>query len=429
MTYSNLNMNDINDILFPQNDIINHNKNSKADEFNFTQVWGEIDGEYNQVSEFVEACKLIVSMNALAASIALNEQNISSSSSIEDNSLAAFIGDITPAAAAVAVAAAAVGESPMMDTPFLDSCMGTPFTPASVFTPSLAQFHHSPYYSPYMDNSFNITDCMQGDIQVSSYIKSSNLSWQTPAAVTADLFANTISSTDVSPELLNSLDTFNGDPTQLLLASMDNNNNDNNISNNNNNNNTITDDSEDPLFPPLSTDQLTYEPTMVHTDTNHELFTTEDFEANNFLNDCFDDTFFPMQPQEQAMPEPVQEIKPVVTKTNNKRKNDGDCSKMNKRFKATNNEEQRKFECDICHAVFNRRYNLGTHIKVHSPTRVKDFDCHLCKKAFDRKHDLTRHVATVHNGERAYSCTQCTSTFSRKDALVRHQVQKHQPKP
>lgn len=404
MTYSNLNMNDINDLLFPQNDIINQNK--KTNEFNFTQVWGEIDGEYNQVSEFVEACKLIVSMNAIAASIALNEQN-SSSSSLEENSLAAFIGDITPAAAAVAVAC---GESPMMDTPFLDSCMGTPFTPASVFTPSLAQFHPSPYYSPYIDNSFRM-NIEQEDIQVASYIKSS---WQTPTTVTTDLFANTISSTDISPDLLNSVDTFNGDPTQLLLASIDT-------------NNTMTDDSEDPLFPPLPTEQLTYENTMVHTDTNHELFTTEDFEAGNFLNDCFDDTFFPMQ-QEQPMPE-VQEVKPVVKKTNqNKRKNDGESNKKNKRFKSTN-EEQRKFECEICHAVFNRRYNLGTHIKVHSPTRVKDFDCHLCKKAFDRKHDLTRHVATVHNGERAYSCDQCTSTFSRKDALVRHQVQKHQVKP
>lgn len=397
-------MNDINDLLFPQNDIIiNNSKSAKSDEFNFTQVWGEIDGEYNQVSEFVEACKLIVSNNAIAAAISLNEQT--PSIKLEENSLAAFIGDIAPAAAAVAAA----GESPLMNTPFLDSCIGTPFTPASVFTPSLAQFQNSPYYSPYIDNSFNVNnfsgmDCQQDDIQVSRYLKAELSSWQTPATITADLFASTISSTDVSPELLNSLDNFNGDPTQLLLGSIDN--------------NVTTDDSEDPLFPPLPTDQPTYENTMINTDTNHELFNTEDFEAGNFLNDCFDDTFFPMQ----------QEIHHNVPVNVNKRKNDEDSNKKNKRFKATVNDEQRKFECDICHAVFNRRYNLGTHIKVHSPARVKDFSCQLCKKAFDRKHDLTRHVATVHNGERAYSCNKCTSTFSRKDALVRHQVQKHQHK-
>lgn len=400
MTYSNLNMNDINELLFPQNDIlINTSKSTESCEFNFTQVWGEIDSEY-QVSEFVEACKLIVSMNAIAASIALNEQ---SSCKIEQNSLAALIGDITPAAAAVAASA----ESPNMATPFLDSCMGTPFTPATVFTPSLAQ-SFSPYYSPYIDNSYhhmnNNSYSQQDDIQVSSYLKT-ELPWQTPAAVTADLFANTISSTDVSPDLY-PLDPSNGDPAQLLLGTIDN--------------HIAEASAEDPLFPPLPTEQPTYETPMLTTDTNHELFTTEDFEAGNFLNDCFDDTFFPMQPELQDIQQDLQqdlqqEIK--LETVNNKRKNDQDTNKKNKRFKATANDDQRKFECGVCHAVFNRRYNLGTHVKVHSPTRVKDFSCHLCAKAFDRKHDLTRHVATVHNGERAYSCTKCTSTFSRKDAL------------
>ncbi|CAO3614088.1 unnamed protein product [Mucor hiemalis] len=403
MTYSNssLNIIDINELLFESNDNkINNTSNTKSNEFNFAQVWGEID----------------------AAALALNEQS-SCSNKVEQSSLSAFIGDITPAAAAVAAA----GESPLMNTPYLDSCMNTPFTPASVFTPSMAQFQNSPYYSPYID-SFKVNDLAHNDdIQVAKYLKNDMMStttssWHTPAISTTDLI-NTpaISSTDVSPDLLNSLDTFNGDPSQLLLDTTPT-------------ENIVTDESSDFLFPPLPSDQQQQPSYQLNTNVtqNDDLFNTEDFDAGNFLDDCFDDCFLPIQDEiplpshnnnnvdMTVLPKPV-EI------NNNKRKNKDDVShKKNKRVKVSPTDAERKFECDICHATFNRRYNLGTHIKTHDKNRSKDYSCHLCMKPFDRKHDLTRHIATVHNGERAYSCTECTSTFSRKDALVRHHVQKHQ---
>lgn len=424
MTYSNstpLNIIDINELLFESNDNnkINNTTNTKSNEFNFAQVWGEIDGEYNEVSEFVEACKLIVSNNAIAAALALNEQS-SCSNKVEQSSLSAFIGDITPAAAAVAAA----GESPLMNTPYLDSCMNTPFTPASVFTPSMAQFRNSPYYSPYID-SFKVNDMAHNDdIQVAKYLKNDMMStttssWHTPAITTTDLI-NTpaISSTDVSPELLNSLDNLNGDPTQLLLDTAQT-------------ENVATDESSDFLFPPLPSDQQQQPSYQLNTNVtqNDDLFNAEDFDAGNFLDDCFDDCFLPIQ-EEVALPVNAKAdvaVLPKPVEINNKRKNKDDIShKKNKRVKISSTDAERKFECDICHATFNRRYNLGTHIKTHDKNRSKDYACHLCLKPFDRKHDLTRHIATVHNGERAYSCTECTSTFSRKDALVRHRVQKHQ---
>ncbi|GAA5807882.1 hypothetical protein MFLAVUS_001262 [Mucor flavus] len=427
MTYSNtLNINDLNEILFPHNDTVNSRPvNTKSSEFNFVQVWEDIDGEYNEVSEFVEACKLIVSNNTIAAAIALNTQSDCCTNIIEQNSLAVLIGDITPAAAAVVAGCA---DSPHMNTPFLDSCVGTPFTPSSAFTPHLAQFHNSPYYSPYTYNN-NVCMSQQDDIQVSSYLKA-DLSWQTP--IPADLFATvTITANDVSPELLNRNDNFNGDPSQLLL--------DTSLPTTTTNNNN---DDSDTLFPPLFSDE-SYQVTDTMNSNQHDMFTAEDFEASNFLEDCFNDCAFDMHAtttittvntaENNNSNTPMQTVDLVKSKPSNKRKNkESNTPKTNKRFKSSTlaeDDNDRKFECDVCHAIFKRRYNLGTHIKVHSPTRVKDFGCHLCTKAFDRKHDLTRHIATVHNGERAYNCTLCTSAFSRKDALVRHGIQKHQPKP
>ncbi|KAI9262470.1 hypothetical protein EDC94DRAFT_608213 [Helicostylum pulchrum] len=321
-----------------------------------------------------------------------------------------------------------------MSTPFLDTCVGTPFTPSSAFTPHLAQFHNSPYYSPYTYNN-NVGMSQQDDIQVSSYLKA-DISWQTP--IPADLFATVaITSNDVSPELLNSNDHFNGDPTQLLL--------DTSLPHVTPTTDTDNEDS-DTLFPPLFSDDYTQLATTMNSN-QQDIFTAEDFEASNFLEDCFNDRTFDMHATATTTTTtttataayvvantPMKNVDLAKSKpnnNNNKRKNkENNAPKTNKRFKSSTPEDndERKFECDVCHAVFKRRYNLGTHIKVHSPARVKDFGCHLCTKAFDRKHDLTRHIATVHNGERAYNCTLCTSAFSRKDALVRHGIQKHQSK-
>jgi hypothetical protein len=410
MTTPNFNFQELHDFLFESNIKIDNNR--KTEEYDL--LWQGLGGEYNVVSEFVEACKLIVMKNALANSI--------EDSSMKQSSLSAFIGDITPAAAAVVAA----DESPIMNTPFLDnSCMNTPFTPATVFTPSLAQFQNSPYYSPYIESSVNQNllgiDFNQDDIQVAKYLKT-DMPWQGNAA---DLFAQTpaIASTDVSSELLNSIETFNGDPTQLILNS------------NTVDNTVAATSSNDSLFPPLPSDDTSY--SLNNNIQPDQLFNSRDFDSTNlFEDDCFDGIFdlhdepSVMQPP-TTTPLVTKQLEPIVI--SKKRKNeDNKTSKKNKRVKVApssalveKDQDERKFECNICHTFFNRRYNLGTHVKTHDKNRNKDFECHLCKKPFDRKHDLTRHIATVHNHERAYGCKQCSSTFSRKDALVRHCLQKH----
>ncbi|KAL9556811.1 hypothetical protein MBANPS3_001709 [Mucor bainieri] len=415
MTTPNFNFQELHDFLFEPSTTavkIDSSSSSAAKQFDFEQVWTGLN----------EACELILEYNALVNAIEKSSA-LSASDNIhqQSNSLSTFIGDLTPAAAAVVAA-----ESPMMNTPFLDhSCMNTPFTPASVFTPSLAHMQNSPYYSPYINNNTNQsfgninTIDNQDDVQVASYLKN-DMSWQdnsnaTPAISTADLFAPTpnINSTDISPELLNTLDTFNGDPSQLLLNNMNDNVQATAAT-------STHDEPSDFLFPPLPSDNQ---------DVSYSYNTnpTQDLDASNLFDDCFDDCFFD---DVNVVPEVVANQQPVVeheVNASKKRKNNDSITNKNKRIKiaSSNDQDQRKFECDICHATFNRRYNLGTHIKTHDKNRRKDFPCHLCQKFFDRKHDLTRHISTVHNGERAYACAECPSTFSRKDAMVRHRMQKH----
>ncbi|KAI8370868.1 hypothetical protein EDC96DRAFT_502639 [Choanephora cucurbitarum] len=360
---TNFNYQELQDFLFESPiDTNTKAEPSKTEQFDFSEVWQDLHAKTIEDSH------------------------------MEHNNLSTFVGDITPAAAAIVAAE----ESPMMATPFLDhSCMNTPFTPATIFTPSVNQFHDTPYYSPYIEsNGFNMTtypEVQTNDDSVDKYLKN-DVSWQltTMVSQTPILSAN---------DLFGSLQN---DPAQLLLDSTK----------------VSADNSSDSLFPPLPSSENNQQDAISYSLNNDIVYDPQALDASNL----FDDHLF-------DIPEADTFIQPS-THLNNKRKYEDlqankPTTKRTKLSTQSQDEEQRRFKCDQCNATFNRRYNLGTHIKTHDKNRVKDFACTLCQKPFDRKHDLSRHVATVHNGERAHKCSVCTSTFSRKDALVRHQIQKH----
>lgn len=75
------------------------------------------------------------------------------------------------------------------------------------------------------------------------------------------------------------------------------------------------------------------------------------------------------------------------------------------------------FECEICHKNFTRKYNLQSHMKIH--TNEKPYSCKYCRRAFARKHDCVRHER-LHSQERPYTCVSCGESFTRSDGLSRH---------
>ncbi|KAJ3213990.1 Metallothionein expression activator [Clydaea vesicula] len=78
------------------------------------------------------------------------------------------------------------------------------------------------------------------------------------------------------------------------------------------------------------------------------------------------------------------------------------------------------FNCphEGCTKVFNRQFNLKSHLKLHAPE--KTFLCEQCPASFRRSHDLKRHCRSLHSAIKPFECKNCSKSFSRMDALRRH---------
>ncbi|CUM46395.1 uncharacterized protein AC631_03106 [Debaryomyces fabryi] len=85
------------------------------------------------------------------------------------------------------------------------------------------------------------------------------------------------------------------------------------------------------------------------------------------------------------------------------------------------------YPCNQCSKVFQKPYNLKSHMKTHS--NEKPFKCSVCDKTFARSHDKKRHEL-LHAGEKNFKCEGflkdgttkwgCGKKFARSDALSRH---------
>ncbi|WLF79171.1 DNA-binding transcription factor [Lodderomyces elongisporus] len=85
------------------------------------------------------------------------------------------------------------------------------------------------------------------------------------------------------------------------------------------------------------------------------------------------------------------------------------------------------YPCPQCDKVFQKPYNLKSHMKTHSTE--KPFQCSYCPKTFARSHDKKRHEV-LHKGTKNFKCEGylqdgktrwgCGKRFARSDALSRH---------
>ncbi|KAI5962356.1 CRZ2 [Candida pseudojiufengensis] len=91
------------------------------------------------------------------------------------------------------------------------------------------------------------------------------------------------------------------------------------------------------------------------------------------------------------------------------------------------NDISESFPCTLCDKVFQKPYNLKSHMKTHSSD--KPFPCSYCSKTFARSHDKKRHEV-LHQGIKNFKCEGylqdgitkwgCGKKFARSDALSRH---------
>lgn len=110
-----------------------------------------------------------------------------------------------------------------------------------------------------------------------------------------------------------------------------------------------------------------------------------------------------------------------------KRKRRSSSLNSTKVHKETTEETLPKLPCEICGKVFNKPYNLKSHMRSHSTE--KPFSCSVCNKKFARSHDKKRHEL-LHKGEKNFKCEGflkdgatkwgCGKKFARSDALSRH---------
>ncbi|KAI5948649.1 CRZ2 [Candida theae] len=90
-------------------------------------------------------------------------------------------------------------------------------------------------------------------------------------------------------------------------------------------------------------------------------------------------------------------------------------------------EEEESYPCPACDKVFQKPYNLKSHMRSHS--NEKPYACAHCSKRFCRSHDRKRHEQ-LHKGARNFRCEGylkdgvtkwgCGKKFARSDALARH---------
>ncbi|KAJ9599558.1 hypothetical protein L9F63_009956 [Diploptera punctata] len=93
------------------------------------------------------------------------------------------------------------------------------------------------------------------------------------------------------------------------------------------------------------------------------------------------------------------------------------CNCCNPSPAQSTSKKKKSLICDFCFKLFSNRYNLNSHIRIH--TNEKPFKCELCSKSFADRSNLVSHKRT-HTNEKPYTCNICGRPFSDKTNLTVH---------
>ena len=94
--------------------------------------------------------------------------------------------------------------------------------------------------------------------------------------------------------------------------------------------------------------------------------------------------------------------------------------------KHRNQDDERKYICDICRASYKRQGNLDNHqqvyhglekdISLHSKVKL----CSRCSKCFTGMQSLKCHIRRIHGNQEKVICSDCGKHFKEKNCLTNH---------
>ncbi|KNC26783.1 hypothetical protein FF38_06350 [Lucilia cuprina] len=95
------------------------------------------------------------------------------------------------------------------------------------------------------------------------------------------------------------------------------------------------------------------------------------------------------------------------------------CNDLKLKEKRSYKPRNQPNSCGYCGKTFRRRYQLDTHINIH--TGLKPHQCDICGRQFRAITTLQRHLNT-HSERKTFTCQFCSKEFGHRAALVSHET-------